>query len=122
MRHTYAFLGWMALGFAILGAMLPLLPTTIFVIIAAACFAKSSPKMEAYLLDHRVFGPSLRAWRDHGAISKRGKLFSILGILLGFVFAVYTASPPVWVLTALTLTLVSVALFILTRPSPPIQR
>ncbi len=64
-------LGFVALG--IIGALLPVMPTTIFLILAAGCFARSSTRLESWLLDHPRFGPTLRAWRANGAISRRGK-------------------------------------------------
>ena len=72
-RHLYLVGGFVCLGLAIIGAILPLMPTTVFVILAAYCFARSSPKLEARLLDHPRFGPHIARWRDHGAISRTGK-------------------------------------------------
>src|ERR1700741_1335936 len=69
---------WMALGLAFVGrafvgALLPLLPTTIFLILAAGCFARSSPRLEAWLLNHARFGATLRAAGADGAISRRAQ-------------------------------------------------
>ena len=72
-RHLYLVGGFVCLGLAIIGAILPLMPTTVFVILAAYCFARSSPRLEARLLDHPRFGPHIVRWRDHGAISRTGK-------------------------------------------------
>ncbi len=77
-------LGFVALG--IIGAFLPLMPTTIFLILAAGCFARSSTRLETWLLDHPRFGPGLRAWRASGAISRRGKTAASAGMALGYVF------------------------------------
>ena len=71
-------LGFTALG--VVGAFLPLLPTTVFLILAAACFAKSSPRMEAWILDHKDFGPLVRAWRENGAIPRKAKVLACAGI------------------------------------------
>jgi uncharacterized membrane protein YbaN (DUF454 family) len=85
MRRVYLVLGFgfVALGF--IGAFLPVLPTTPFLILAAACFARSSPRLENWLLNHPRFGPMLVAWRKHGAIPWKGKLAALAGASLGFV-------------------------------------
>ena len=67
-RHFYLVAGWLSLGLGAIGAVLPLLPTVPFVILAAFCFARSSPRLEAWLVGHPVFGPHIAAWRDYGAI------------------------------------------------------
>ena len=63
-RSLYFATGLVLVGLAFVGAVLPVMPSTIFVILAAACFARSSPRFERWLLDHRQFGPSLVAWRS----------------------------------------------------------
>lgn len=65
--------GLLALGTGLVGIFLPLLPTTPFVLLAAFCFARSSPRLEAWLLAHARFGPMIRNWRDHHAIPLRAK-------------------------------------------------
>lgn len=71
----------LALGF--LGAIVPVLPTTIFLILAAWCLGRSSPRLEAWLLDHPRFGPGLRRWRAHGAVPRRAKWMVCVGMTLG---------------------------------------
>ncbi|MCW3846914.1 YbaN family protein [Sphingomonas sp. LB-2] len=72
-RHFYLATGFICIGLAIIGAILPLMPTTIFVILAAYCFARSSPELEARLLEHPRFGKHILLWREKGAISRTGK-------------------------------------------------
>lgn len=62
------------------GAILPLLPTVPFLILAAFCFARSNPQWEARLLEHHRWGPPIRDWRERGAISRKGKWAAILGM------------------------------------------
>jgi uncharacterized membrane protein YbaN (DUF454 family) len=72
--------GLLCVGLAALGVFLPLLPTTPFLLVAAACFARSSPRFYRALLDNKVFGPLIRDWREHGAIPLRAKVLAVAAI------------------------------------------
>ncbi len=114
--------GWLALGFlfvalGVIGALLPLMPTTIFLILAAGCFARSSPRLEAWLLDHPRFGPTLRAWRRDRAIPRRAKLLACTGIALGYALFLATARPHLPLALVVAAVMAACALFILTRPT-----
>ncbi len=69
---------------------MPLLPTVPFMLLAAFCFARSSPQLEAWLVDHPRFGPHIHAWNTRGAISRRGKYAALAtfaaSALLGLLF------------------------------------
>lgn len=77
-RHFFLVAGWVSLVLGGIGVVLPLLPTVPFIILAAFCFARSSPRLEAWLVEHPQFGPHITAWRDKGAISRRGKVAALL--------------------------------------------
>jgi uncharacterized membrane protein YbaN (DUF454 family) len=69
--------GILALGLGIAGIFLPLLPTTPFLLAAAACFVRSSERMYRWLMGHRWFGPLIRNYRHHRAITKRNKTVTL---------------------------------------------
>ncbi|GAB7554281.1 hypothetical protein NRB_37920 [Novosphingobium sp. 11B] len=88
-RGRAARAGWLvlalmlvALGF--IGIFVPLLPTTDFLLLALPCFARSSPQLEAWLLNHPRFGPGLRAWRKERAVPRRAKIAACAGMAAGF--------------------------------------
>ncbi len=88
-RFLYLGLGFASLALGAAGVVLPLLPTVPFVLLAAFFFARSSPRLEARLLDHPRFGPHIRAWRERGAIGPAGKRAALFAFafsaLLGLV-------------------------------------
>lgn len=78
----YKSLGFLSLSMGILGAFLPVLPTTCFILLAAWCFAKSSPKWHQRLLDNPVFGKSLTHWEAHRCIPAKARLVAISSMLI----------------------------------------
>lgn len=104
----------MMLGF--IGMFLPVMPTTVFLILAAWFFGRSSPALERKLLEHPRFGAMLRNWRDHGAIPRRAKLFAVAGIAAGYALSILAYGPRLSVALALLAMMSAVALWIVTRP------
>lgn len=72
-RQLYLAAGLISVALGAIGVLLPLLPTVPFMILAAFCFANSSPRLEAWLIEHHIFGSHIRNWRDRRAITRRGK-------------------------------------------------
>jgi uncharacterized protein len=89
-RALWMGLGLGAVALGIIGAFLPILPTVPFLILAAFAFSRSNPAWEAKLMNHPIYGPPLRAWRERGIISRTGKLAAsgafAVSILMGFIF------------------------------------
>src|SRR5690606_10550488 len=83
--RTLRWLLWLAgtvsLGLGIVGVVLPGLPTTPFVLLAAACYAKASPRLHRRLSAHRLFGPIVRDWEQHRSLSKRTKAVALVTML-----------------------------------------
>lgn len=119
-RWAFLLLGVAFTALGVIGAFLPLLPTTVFLILAAACFARSSPRLEAWLMGHPRFGPTLRAWRESGAIPRKGKVMACMGMSVGLAlfFAAWFAQPTrhLWVAVMVTGVILACAAFVVSRP------
>ncbi|WP_414606284.1 YbaN family protein [Stenotrophomonas pavanii] len=121
MRWLWFALGWVMVGLGVIGALLPVMPTTIFLILAVGCFARSSPKFEQRLLAHPRYGPSLRLWREQGAVSRKGKAFASAGMTLGFVLFCWGAQPSWRLLLGVGLFFAVSAGYVLSRPAPRLE-
>ncbi|MBD0413614.1 YbaN family protein [Oryzicola mucosus] len=120
-RSGYLVLGFLMLALGVIGAVLPVMPTTIFLILAAWFFGRSSPRLEAWLLNHRRFGPSLRAWREEGAIPRRAKLLACLGMASGYGIFFITVQPGLWLALGVAVFMLGSAFYVTTRPEPSAQ-
>ncbi|MCF6217800.1 MAG: YbaN family protein [Gammaproteobacteria bacterium] len=81
MKWFYLSLGLLFLALALVGVLLPGLPTTPFILLAAGCFAKSSSRLYNGLLGNRLFGPMIRDWEAHRAISRRVRNIAMASML-----------------------------------------
>jgi len=81
-RAVCLVLGWFFVGLALLGAFLPLLPTTPFLLLASAMFLKSSPRLNRWLVGSRLFGPFLRDWQRHRGVRRRVKVTAVLMLVV----------------------------------------
>ncbi|WP_411852037.1 YbaN family protein [Stenotrophomonas sp. LGBM10] len=118
MRWLWFCLGWLMVALGVIGALLPVMPTTIFLILAVGCFARSSPRFERRLLDHPRYGPALRLWREQGAVSSKGKAFAAGGMALGFALFCWGAQPSWRLLLGVGLFFAASAAYVLSRPAP----
>lgn len=97
--------------------MLPLLPTTIFLILAAGAFARSSPRLERWILEHPQFGPLVTDWRTRGAIPPRAKLMAIGGMTGGYAVFLLASRPGLPLAILVAAMMAAIAAYILSRPS-----
>lgn len=116
LRAGWLVLGLICVGLGIIGAFLPLMPTTIFIILAAGCFARSSPRLESWLLEHPRFGRTLKAWRTHRAVPRRAKIAACTGMAAGYGLFTFLARPDLWLGASVAVVLIICALFLVTRP------
>jgi hypothetical protein len=99
-RLVYLILGGASLLLGLAGAFLPLLPTVPFVILAAFCFARGHPPLEAWLLRHPAFGPHISAWRARGAIGRKAKRAALAAFAFSAVLGLALLPMP-WALVPL---------------------
>jgi len=119
LKYLYIISGFLFVGLGFLGALIPGLPTTIFIIIAAWFFSKSSKKLELWLLNHKLFGHLLKNWKTHGAISKNSKIYATCIIIPTFITTSWLTFPLIGDIIFLTSGSLLI-FYILTRPSPPL--
>ncbi|MDA4845418.1 YbaN family protein [Hoeflea poritis] len=113
--------GCISLALGIIGIVLPLLPTTPFLLLAAFCFARGSEKLHSWLVNHPRLGPPIRDWETYRAISKRGKVMAMIAIVAVFVISIL-AGVATYVIAIQAVVLSAVSIFILTRPHPPHEK
>jgi len=117
LRAFWFVLGLLSLGLGALGVVLPLLPTTPFVLLAAFSFARSSETFHAWLLHHRIFGPLIKNWNENGSISRRTKIVSIISMLAIIALSLALNAPRlVIIIQAVVLSVTAV--FLISRPLP----
>ncbi len=89
-RILFLGLGLVCLVLALLGFTLPGLPGTPFLLLATACFARSSPRLHAWLLHNKFFGPMIRNWEESRSITRRAKHIALLMIFATASFSLYS--------------------------------
>ena len=108
--------GWLSIITGVIGIVLPLLPTTPFILLAAACFAKSSPKFHHWLVTHKFFGPIIDNFKNGHGIPKNTKIKIIVFIWLALGISMF-ALQNVWVTLALSFLGVFGTIHILRMPT-----
>lgn len=115
--RRWAFLGFgaVALALGVTGVAVPLLPTVPFLLLAVWCFARSSTRLERWILDHSRLGPPVRRWREHGLVSLRAKWFATVWLTISSAIALRSGGPRLGL--AASFVCACVLLFLWTRPS-----
>ena len=117
-RTAWLGVGLTATGLGLLGAVLPLLPTTVFLIVAAYAFARSSPRLHRWLVEHPRFGRPILDWQRHGSIGRRAKTAAVVVMALTLAVS-WLAGAGDTLLLVQAAVIACVAAFILTRPNGP---
>lgn len=115
-RHGYLALGWICVALGLVGVFLPIMPTTIFILVAAWAFARSSPQLHQWLRDHPHFGEPLLAWELHRAIPRRARRVALAMLALSYAVTVALLGPLAPGSIFAGVCIVAVAIFILRLP------
>ncbi|RJX78128.1 YbaN family protein [Pseudomonas sp. LS-2] len=111
-RYLLQGIGWLSVVLGVIGIFLPVLPTTPFLLLAAACFARSSPRFYHWLVDHPRLGPWIRGYLDGDGIPLKGKVYAIGLMWVSIGFSCWLV-PMVWARVLLLVSAVLVAVYIL---------
>jgi uncharacterized membrane protein YbaN (DUF454 family) len=95
--------GWLSLITGLIGIVLPLLPTTPFVLLSAYCFARTSPRLHHWMLNHRWFGPPIRQWQQTGTVNRESKIKALFLIAVTFLLTLTLTPIPAAAKAALVL-------------------
>ena len=106
---------FIVLGF--IGAILPGMPTTVFLILSAWAASKGWPQMDEWLLNHPKYGATLRNWREHGTVPRKAKWIACIMMLVSAIVMLFTNAPYL-VKIFTNLTMLIVAIWLCTRPEP----
>lgn len=117
MRLLWVGLGWCFIGLAVLGVILPGLPTTPFLLLAAWAFHKGSRRWAAWLEQHRLFGPLLRNWQRHRVIPLHAKIAAITMMGVSLLYLTLWSSVPGLAVAAIAAVMAGSAAWMLWCPS-----
>ncbi|MBX4335354.1 YbaN family protein [Bartonella raoultii] len=117
LRVFTSIVGWVMIILAIIGIVLPIMPTVPFLLVASWCFTRSSPRFHRWLHNHRVFGPPIKQWEEKRAISTFVKVFAVMSMAGGFLSFWVMLHPTLWLSLSVMMILLLIALYIVTRPS-----
>ncbi len=116
-KYGLLLIGWFFVGLGALGVVLPVLPTTPFLLISLWAFSQSSERFHDWLYNHRVFGPPLRDWSAYGIIPMRAKIIALSTMAVSATLVILFSDVPWFGLVGMLSLMAIGAGFILTRPS-----
>lgn len=109
--------GWMCVGLGVIGIIMPIFPTTPFLLLAVWAFSKSSPEMAERIRNHRMAGPYIRDWEDEGVIPPTAKLLAVVMMAAMLTYLHFGAGAPLWAVEGAGVVMLATAIYIVTRPS-----
>lgn len=119
-KLLYLSAGLICTALGIIGAFVPVLPTTPFLLVALWAFSKSSPRLRNWLYNHARYGKTLREWFDHGVISTRVKIIAIAAMAVS-IPTLYLLTESLLMVSIHAPVIILTAVFILSRPSTYVE-
>jgi uncharacterized membrane protein YbaN (DUF454 family) len=95
-RHLYLLLAWTCVTLGVIGIFVPLLPTTVFLLVAAWAFSRSSERWHRWLREHARFGAVVRSWEAHHAMPRRAKRVAFAALALSYALMALVYGPLSW--------------------------
>lgn len=118
-RYFYLSLGWFCVALGGIGIILPVMPTTPFLLVAVWAFSKSSPELAEKIRSHPRFGVYVRHWQDHGVIPVQAKILAIAMMTGAGVYLLFYSALPVWAVYPALAVMAALAVYIAGRPGSP---
>ncbi len=116
-KLTLLMIGHVFLALGFIGAFLPVLPTTPFLLLAAYFYSKADSRLLIWLKDHKMFGPPLRDWQESGVIGIKAKWLATVMLLIVLCWRIPILGIPIAIKIVASVTLIVVLIFIWSRPS-----
>ena len=113
-KKLMVLLGWFFILLSAVGVLVPILPTTPFLILALTIFANSSPRFHQMLLDNRWFGPILKDWEENQTVTRRIKLRATFLVLISFSLSTFLVGYS-WILQIMLVTIAVILLVFIWR-------
>ena len=120
-RGVLIVLGWICIALGTAGIFLPLLPTTVFILLASWCFARSSERFHNWLHNHNKLGPMIKSWETGQGIPQRTKYRAILFVWLSICLSIYLIHFRIWLTCLLLLVALSVSIYLYRLPNAKIN-
>ncbi len=122
LKSLLIILGWFFVALGVIGIFLPVMPTTIFLIIAAACFARSSERFYNWLITNKYLGKFIRDYREHRGMPLRAKIIAILMLNIAIGYSALFAVDLVWVKILLFTIAIGVTVYLISLKTIPSNR
>jgi uncharacterized membrane protein YbaN (DUF454 family) len=117
LRAVLIVAGWLSVVAGIAGVFLPLVPTVPFLLLAVACFARSSQRFHDWLVEHAYFGPLVRDYLNSGGIPRKAKVMALCMVWVSFPVSTLFFARVLWLKILLIATAVGITVYLVLLPA-----